>query len=320
MVPIVRRIAAPLADTAMLTVVLSTFNGSATLPRMLEALGRLTQPSTGVEFIAVDNGSTDRTRAIIEQACASLPLRVLQQPLRGKNRALNLALSAAEGDLLVFTDDDTLPAPDWLLRLQQAAATESEFDIFGGAIRPDWPCPVPSWIQNGVPLGLTYGATRPEQARGEVFPGLIWGANMMVRRRVFESGLRFNEHVGPSAGQYVMGSETEFNLRAAAAGFKCFFEPDAVVQHIIRPHQMEREWVLQRAYRFGRNMWNQEQRQPGPPVPMVMGMPRWRFRVFAENLLQAGAHRLRGNRDAAFKHEWEVRFLRGYFAQWWCTR
>ncbi len=284
----------------MLTVVLSTFNGSATLPRMLEALGRLTQPSTGVEFIAVDNGSSDRTRAILEQACASLPLRVLQQPLRGKNRALNLALSVAQGDPLVFTDDDVLPASDWLLRLQQVAATETGFDIFGGAIRPDWPSEPATWLLRDTPIGMT--------------------PNMMVRRHVFDSGLRFNENIGPAAGQYAMGSETEFNLRAAAAGFKCFFEPDAVVQHIIRPHQIEREWVLQRAYRFGRNMWNQEQRQPGTPAPMVLGMPRWRFRAFAENLLQASAHRLRGDRDAAFKHEWEVRYLRGYFAQWWSTR
>lgn len=303
-----------------LTVLMATHNGAGTLPRVLTAFSRLQSPPGGYRLLVVDNASTDGTSNVLRELSKDLPLQVFQCPERGKNRALNLALSVAQGELLVFTDDDVLPASDWLLRLQQVAATEAGFDIFGGAILPDWPSEPATWLLRDTPIGMTFALTDPKLARGPIFPGLIWGPNMMVRRRVFERGLRFNENIGPAAGQYVMGSETEFNLRAAAAGFKCFFEPEAVVQHIIRPHQMEREWVLQRAYRFGRNMWNQEQRQPGPPVPMVMGMPRWRFRVFAENLLQAGAHRLRGNRDAAFKHEWEVRYLRGYFAQWWSTR
>jgi glycosyltransferase involved in cell wall biosynthesis len=300
-----------------LTVLFSSYNGAGTLPAMLAAFKALTIPDgCSLQIIAVDNDSSDSTHALLVAASAELPLTVLQHRERGKNRALNAGLALAQGELVVFTDDDVLPAPDWLVELHRGAQAHPEHDIFGGHIVPHWPSPPPRWVLEKTPLGVTFGLTDPQMPAGDVFPGLIWGANMMVRRSVFDAGLRFNEQIGPSAGQYVMGSETEFNLRAHAQGRRCAFVPRAVVQHIIRPKQMEPQWVIQRAYRFGRNAWNQ-QAGSGDGTPTFLGMPRWRFRSFLDHRLQA--FRLRGT-DEAFVHEWELAFLRGFFAQWWQTR
>jgi GT2 family glycosyltransferase len=305
----------------MLTVLFSSHNGAGTLPAMLARLKELELPAgASLQIIAVDNDSSDATHAILQAASAELPLTVLQHRERGKNRALNAGLEHARGELVVLTDDDVLPDRRWLVELQRAAAENPDRQVFGGHIVPHWPSPPPRWVIEKTPLGVTYALTDQSLPAGEVFPGLIWGANMMVRRSVFDAGLRFNEGIGPSAGQYTMGSETEFNLRAHELGYRCGFVPGAVVQHIIRPRQLERDWVIQRAYRFGRNAWNQQARSGGDGTPTFMGMPRWRFRSYVEHRLRAWQLNLARRTDDAFVHEWEQAFLRGFFAQWWQTR
>lgn len=53
-----------------------------------------------------------------------LPLALYNQPIRGKNHCLNLVLDQVRNnlepdELIVFTDDDTLPSPDWLEAFQK---------------------------------------------------------------------------------------------------------------------------------------------------------------------------------------------------------
>lgn len=283
---------------------------------MLNQLCVMDAPPVDWELIAVNDGSMDQTPNILKSFLDRLPLCILDQPRGGKNRALNIAIDRARGQSIVLTDDDVLVDPDWLGAFHRATETHPNHDIFGGAILPHWEASAPQWLLEQIPLGVTYGITDPDLPAGEIYPGLVWGANMMVRRRVFDSGLRFNEGVGPAAGQYMMGSETEFNLRASSAGHRCCFVPMARVRHIICPHQLELDWILKRAFRFGRNVWNQEHAETSrATVPLLWGLPRWRLRSYAEHSLRARLCRLRGLREQAFMHDWEVKFLRGYFSQ-----
>jgi glycosyltransferase involved in cell wall biosynthesis len=223
----------------MISIVFATHNGAHTLRRMLDAVTRLAYPKDRFEVLVADNASTDGTRDIVLSYERVLPLTYLYCAKRGKNVALNAAIERIRGELVVLTDDDTICEPSWLTAYERCALQQPDYDIFGGTILPHWEVePSPSLVAN-LPIGITYALTDPKLQAGDIYPGLVWGPNMMVRRRVFDEGLRFNESVGPSAGQYAMGSETEFTLRAAAKGHRCYFEPQAVVRHIIRAHQVE---------------------------------------------------------------------------------
>ncbi|MFP4683125.1 MAG: glycosyltransferase family A protein, partial [Ectothiorhodospira sp.] len=161
----------------MLTVIFSSHNGAGTLPRMLEALCELQVPEGGWQIIAIDNASTDGTSDILRKYQQHLPLVLLLQPKLGKNAALNLALPHVQGDLVVFTDDDVLPETGWLTTLAGAAQQEPEYDIFAGAIIPEWPRTPPQWILDYVPLGPAYVATPPTRKAGPVRPSAVWGPN-----------------------------------------------------------------------------------------------------------------------------------------------
>ncbi|WP_432377856.1 glycosyltransferase [Duganella sp. P38] len=302
----------------MLTVLMATRDGAATLPKVLDAYCRLATPAGGWRLLVVDNGSSDGTPQLLASYTGRLPLQVLLEPQAGKNRALNCALEMALADidstLYIFTDDDAIPAPDWLLQWHACAAAHPDYAVFGGMIAPDWAEPPASWLLPLIPTGLTYGLTSPSLPDGPVFPGLVWGANMAVRRAAFDAGHRFDTTIGPNGADYAMGSETELTRRLALAGLRPWFCRAARVSHHIRRHQVQPDYILLKAWRFGRGKFRQE--RPGKFVEQL-GVPRWMLMRFLLEL--ASLARAAVLRDVAktFRHRWELAFLRGYFYEAW---
>jgi glycosyltransferase involved in cell wall biosynthesis len=99
----------------MLSVVIPTLNEEKYLPMLLRSLQA--QSYKDFEVIVSDNFSTDRTRAIAEEAGA----RVVDGALPG--RARNLGAAAGKGDIILFLDADViLPDPKFL------QATLAEFE------------------------------------------------------------------------------------------------------------------------------------------------------------------------------------------------
>ncbi|MGB0748692.1 MAG: glycosyltransferase [Magnetospiraceae bacterium] len=299
----------------MLSILFATRNGAPTLPRVLSAYEALQAPKGGWKVIIVNNNSDDETAAILDSYKNRLPLTVIDQPKPGKNRALNLGLTAAEGDLVVLTDDDAVPEADWLQRWRQVADSTAEADLFGGRVLPLWPEPPPDWILNAVPLQATYAISRDTLADGPVISSQIFGPNMAVRRTVFDAGHRFDEAVGPAPGQYRMGSETEFTRRLTQAGYKPWFSNAPRVGHIIRPWQMDRDWIIKRSARLGRGVCYRDSGQDPAKTPLLFGVPRWRLRGLLEEMGKWATSTLRADRTAAFAARLEIAFLMGYFAE-----
>lgn len=282
----------------MMTVLFATHNGARWLPRVLEAFTALAPPPGGWKLIAVENASTDGTAAVLESFVPRLPLAVLRAPGPGKNRALNLGLAQARGDLVVLTDDDVLPAPDWLLRWREAADEHPDWDVFGGRIVPAFEVPAPEWLLRWAPHDMAYSAT-PERPAGPVEPGLVFGPNMAVRARVFAAGHRFDEGVGPSPGSYAMGSETEFTTRLVGSGYRCWFCPGPVVGHLVRREQMTRDWLIGRTTRFGRGLYRREAAAGAWAGPRLLGAPPVLWRELARHGLRA--LRAQASRDARWR-------------------
>ena len=242
-----------------LTVLFATRNGERVVARTLEGYCRIETPPLNWKLVVVDNGSVDLTVSLVESFKGRLPLELLHQPNAGKNRALNLGLSAIEGSAAILTDDDAIPRPDFLKAWEQCLNSKWEFELFGGSIRPLFETPPPSWLkEDQFYFDMLFVARNlPE---GPIEPAGIFGPNMAVRTSVFKRGFRFNENIGPNGSDpnYPMGSETEFCCRLAQSGAACWFTKEPLVYHIIHAHQINMTYWVKRAYRHGRGFAQQK--------------------------------------------------------------
>lgn len=301
----------------MISVVLATHNGASTLPLTLEAMKHVDIPEGGIEIIAVDNASTDETRALLEECRGTLPLTVLSEPRKGKCFALNKAIEIVKGELVVFTDDDVIPDRHWLTAFQDAAARHQESSLFAGQVRHHWLAEPPRWLRRLADEGRSYGGTRVDRPEGPVKPGFFKGANFMVRREVLD-GIRFSEEPGVNFGGHEQaggGEDTAFIKQAVAQGYKTRFVSRPCVKHIVRPHEIGLAPIFRRYVRIGRAMVMNSTTPVNLDAATVFGYPRYVFRTIPLDALKALRLWLSGNTDAAVGELLEIAKIWGKAAQ-----
>jgi glycosyltransferase involved in cell wall biosynthesis len=294
------------------SIIMATYNRNALLKQTLQGMVDMDVTGLDWEVLVVDNAGNDDTARISELFSSSIPLKFLVEKAPGKNNALNAALGHADGDLIIFTDDDVIPDKAWVISLIAAASRWAEADLFGGCILPKFPqgMTVPS-IDDSVFMRIAYVISKEDIEEGEIPAGKIWGPNMMVRRRVFDQGLRFNTNIGPKGSNYVMGSETEFLRRANDAGHTAVYVPSALVYHQIRPEQLTHSWLYGRAYRWGRTLAFNDQSET------TLKNKKWMLREIAILCSHYMASYALGTESERLGHGIRFHKMRGYVCQWY---
>jgi glycosyltransferase involved in cell wall biosynthesis len=282
-----------------LTILLATRNRQRSLARVLQGYWRAAVPPVPWKLVVVDNGSTDATQATLEAFKKILPLEIIVEPIAGKNRALNKALPIVKGRLVVLTDDDAIPNPSFLAAWTNYLDFDNDFGLFGGSIAPLFDQKPPAWlVASKLYSSMMFGERNlPE---GPIDAGAIYGGNMAVSKAIFDKGVRFDESVGPNAldADYPSGGETEFCVRAARSGVKCWFAKRPLVHHIVAANQLKLKNWARRAYRTGRGRGHQLRQRgevvtlPAPSLAERLSMfspiPEKRFRSICAYYLWRG--------------------------------
>jgi glycosyl transferase family 2 len=216
----------------VISIIVATRNRWESLALFFGAM-RLVSQSPSWELIVVDNGSTDGTAALLSSAASSLPISIIGENQPGKSRALNRALNRAQGDILLFTDDDVVPNPQWLAALSCAVDAYPGANVFGGRIMTDHKV-IPEWVANSTNLKTILVS---EQDLGN---SIRWfapnqypvGPNLAVRRRVVESGrFRWPVNLGPGTA-IPLGDERGFLMQLSPPYAQDrLYVPDSVVRH-----------------------------------------------------------------------------------------
>jgi glycosyltransferase involved in cell wall biosynthesis len=112
--------------TPRISVVMSVFDAEDTVGEAINSV--LAQTFGDFEFIIVDDGSTDRSSAILRNAArGDARIRLLRQSNTGLTRALNIGLGAATGTYIARQDADDVSHPERFRR--QAAYLDSRPDV-----------------------------------------------------------------------------------------------------------------------------------------------------------------------------------------------
>ncbi|RJP25043.1 MAG: glycosyltransferase family 2 protein [Deltaproteobacteria bacterium] len=100
--------------TPTVTVLIPVHNEEGTIESKIRNTLSLEYPRKNLQIIAVSDGSTDSTPAIVRKYLGEGVTFIAMERRRGKAQALNTGLAAATGDIVVFTDVSILLEPDSL--------------------------------------------------------------------------------------------------------------------------------------------------------------------------------------------------------------
>ncbi len=216
-----------------------------------------------VEVVVVDNHPNGTASTVVARwADSPLCMRYLLSRPRDKAAALNAGIRAANTEWLAFTDDDTLPDPDWLARGAQYSE-RSGLRVFGGrVVVGDDPPELPVWLRQGrsglVP-GIGVHVSYEPQSESGVLPKAMtapFGANLFVRRDVFREHGDYDEALWTlCAGMWPVGCEdSEFGHRLHDHGEAIGYCREARVVHPVNLDRASIRLHIRRAYCEG---WRQ---------------------------------------------------------------
>jgi glycosyltransferase involved in cell wall biosynthesis len=92
------------------SIIIPTFNGASRISNCLDALLKQTA-ERNVEILVVNDGSTDNTVEVVTRYSG---IRLISQSNAGPAAARNRGASESRGTIILFTDDDCVPMPNWL--------------------------------------------------------------------------------------------------------------------------------------------------------------------------------------------------------------
>jgi cellulose synthase/poly-beta-1,6-N-acetylglucosamine synthase-like glycosyltransferase len=119
--------------TPQVSVVIAAHDEEASIGPRVDNLLALDYPPDRIEFVIASDGSTDRT--VAEARRRDDPrVNVLDLPRTGKATALNAAVAASGGEILVFSDANTAYAPDAIGMLVRSFADPAVGGVAGNQV------------------------------------------------------------------------------------------------------------------------------------------------------------------------------------------
>jgi GT2 family glycosyltransferase len=293
------------------TVALCTHNHADRLERTLADLAHLKQPQAPWEFLIIDNGCRDATPELLARHAwpTGWQVRVVREEKLGLSNARNRAITEAEGEYVIFMDDDETADPNWLCAFERLIQ-DKQPDAFGGRIRVLFEDMRPPWLKDEL-LGFLGELNRFETIAPLIESGTsFFGGNFGVRRSVCATVGGFDSMLGRKGSDNTGGEEVDFYRRLLAAGFKVWWTPEAVIHHRIQATKLERTYFLDLHYRMGR-MEAIRQRGMGSRLP-----PPYLFGQLLRALGAVWEVYRRSGRNATLRREMNVAYFYGQIGGW----
>ncbi|WP_046497764.1 glycosyltransferase [Streptomyces odonnellii] len=218
----------------------------------IEALGDLARavraqdyPAEDLELVVVDN----HPAPVLPPGPYRLgrtPCRVVHEARPGLSRARNTGIRQAHGEIVLITDPDARPEPDWARRMAAALKTTGAY-CAGGKVIPYFTGGTTANVPADV-LQLFVPPTWPQATAELAAPFWAVGCNLAIRRSPLP---RFDTRLGVTGRRHLSCEELEFTVRAQLSGHLVVVVPDAVVHRAIHPADLTPAAVRGRALWHG---------------------------------------------------------------------
>lgn len=203
------------------SVVVPIYNGEADLPDLINCLLSQTYPKDRVEYLLVDNNSSDRTLAILKATAENCPITIhplSENQIQSSYAARNTGIRAAVGEILAFTDADCRPQPQWLNTLIQPFVKPDVVIVAGEIVAFPGTTLLEKHADKEETLSQKHTLANKFCPYGQT-------ANLAIRRSALETAGLFRPYL-------TTGGDADICWRILGAKIGSWeFAPNAIVQH-----------------------------------------------------------------------------------------
>ncbi|MBD1891113.1 glycosyltransferase [Coleofasciculus sp. FACHB-SPT9] len=227
------------------SVIVPIYNGEADLPDLIDCLRSQTYPAESVEYLLVDNNSSDRTATLLQSAAASaaadgLTIRpIAENQIQSSYAARNAGIRASTAEIFAFTDADCRPQPQWLADLIEPFANPTIGIVVGEIMALPGNTLLEQYADRENVLSQKHSLANPFCPYGQT-------ANLAIRRKALEQ-------VGLFRPYLTTGGDADICWRIQReSDWQLHFAPTAIVRHRHRSTFQELQSQLRRYGRSNR--------------------------------------------------------------------
>ena len=297
-----------MSDAWDVSVVVSTLDRCDILRHCLDTVLAQNPGPIRFEVIVVDNGSTDRTPAVLESYQRSHPnFRHLFEPRRGVSYGRNCGIAAARAPVIAFTDDDLMVSPDWVAAIRHSLDVHPEVDYVGGKVLPRPGQELPDWLtrEHWNPITLRDPGEAPFYLNS-ANPICMGSGNLAMRADTLRQFQGFS-------GAFPRGQDRELQLRLWRAARQGMYDPALVVFANVQPERLTRAYHRQWYEIDGDLSAAIHDEEVERSRARLFDVPAHLYRQALADVLSYCSLRLRGRRDQAFFKELELRYFRAFY-------
>ncbi|MDB9318829.1 glycosyltransferase [Nodularia spumigena] len=263
----------------MVSVVVPIYNGEADLPELIKCLLSQTYPQDRVEYLLVDNNSSDRTLSLLKASAENCPvIHVLSEnQIQSSYAARNTGIRAAVGEIIAFTDADCHPQPQWLDSLIQPFRDPNVVIVAGEVAALPGNTILEQHAERQETLSQKHTLANSFCPYGQT-------ANLAIRRMALETAGLFRPYL-------TTGGDADICWRILRANIgRLEFAPDAIIQHRHRAtlKELESQWR-----RYGRSNRYLHELHGVKLMPEITAkdysyrLVRWLLKELPRDILQA---------------------------------
>ncbi|MBR5493948.1 MAG: glycosyltransferase family 2 protein [Alistipes sp.] len=237
-----------------LSLIIATYNRSASLIRALESVAQQNAPASEWECVVINNNSTDDTQERFAEFVAAHPdlnIRMVTELRQGLSFARNRGIRESEAEYIAIIDDDERISPDFITSYISLFDSTPDAVAAGGPIVAEYPSGRPRWMshftERPVANTMYFGDKVREFPEGRI-PG---GGNMAIRRSAVRRYGVFDTSLGYVGESLVGGEESDLFERLRIAEAKYYYVPTAVMYHIIPPEKLTANYLSRLSYNIG---------------------------------------------------------------------
>lgn len=220
------------------SIIIPTYNRPERLANCLQSIAQLNYPPNRFEVIVVDDGSEMPIEPVVTSFGKQLNLTAIAQQNSGPANARNTGATRARGKFLVFTDDDCMPAPEWLKTLEVRFKTAPDC-LVGGRTLNALPDNLYSTASQ-VLIDFLYEYYNADRNRSSFFAS----NNLALPAERFHALGGFDTTFPLAAGE-----DREFCDRWLQHGYQMIYAPEAQVYHA---HKLTLYAFWRQHYNYGR--------------------------------------------------------------------